>query len=167
MLKVIKKSRIFFALLCVVCLLCGTLGGCKEQEPTGKFYDLEEAYNNGWLLQEDLKNIAYYFHTYTNQEEKNDIAFLAKPKIPGYLDNQTVKKIKMSYLNSVLNLKDGSCDRVDIYYYYGVYGDCITVGITDDYNVYDKVVLPEYEVGEVVFYRFSISDIRIWREKNN
>lgn len=44
-------------------------------------------------------------------------------------------------------------------------GKGIAVGITDNYNSYDLLIIPEYKIGDITFYNFALSDIRIWRGK--
>ncbi len=52
-----KKKFVIVGLIMVMCL--GILGGCSSD--IGTFYTLSESYENGWLTQNDLQNIAYYY----------------------------------------------------------------------------------------------------------
>ncbi len=143
--------------------------GCAPEkrysESVGSFSSLEEAYENGWLTQDDLKNIAYYFHAGNGETEHLGKAFVPDPKMPESLDEETQYKIKRTYLNEVIDMPDGSFDRVVMYDYFGTYNDNVVVCISDTYHGYDYVIEPEHEIGGDGFYEYCSEILCVWREK--
>lgn len=161
-----KKILIILSAILAAVLLCCGIVGCTSQ-PDGTFYSLDEAYTNGWLSQDDLKNIAYYYHTQHGETEHIDESFTPTPKTPETLSEEVQKKIKRTYLNDVLDMPDGSLDRVIIHNYFGTYNGNIVLHISDDYNGYDYVFDPVHEIGGVSFYEYVSAFLRVWREKGN
>lgn len=166
-----RINRLMWAFLLV---LLGTVilcAGCAPEQRyaklAGSFYSLDEAYENGWLTQDDLKNIAYYFHARNGETEYIDEAFAPDPKTPESLDKKTQYKIKRTYLNEIIDMSDGSFDRVDIYDYFGTYNDNIVVYISDTYHAYDYVIEEEHVIGGVCFYDYCSAVLRVWREEVN
>ncbi len=167
-----KKINYFFYMIAVTLLGAAMLcTGCAPEqrysESVGGFYSLDEAYENGLLTQDDLKNIAYYFHARNGDTEYIDEAFAPDPKTPEALDQKTQYQIKRTYLNEVIDMPDGSFDQVVIYDYFGTYNDSIVVYISDTYHAYDYVIEPEHEIGGVCFYDYCSAVLQVWREKNN
>lgn len=152
------------ATLSLVFVLAGA--GCSPEETyarsEGVFYSLEEAYEDGRLTQDDLKNIAYYYHE-AQEADLLDETFTSSPKDPETLSAVTEYKIKRTYLNDVIGMEDGSFEHVFIYGYYGTYGGNVVVAVTDDYHGYDYVIEPQYDVGGVTFYRYVAAYLRVWR----
>ena len=132
----------------------------EEYVSIGAFYTLEEAYENDWLSQSDLLNIAFYYQGSENED------FQPTPKDPEALSKEQILEIKKTYLCDVLKISDGDVEKINLYKYYGTYNGMIAVGVTDTYYLYDIIVNPEYEIGGVVFYNFCSSDIRLWWAKD-
>ena len=131
------------ASLVVAALCAGCTPEQRYSESVGEFYTLDEAYENGWLTQVDLKNIAYYYHTRYGETEHIDQSFVPTPKTPETLDN------------------------IDISQYYGTYNGCVVIGIVSDYLLIDPLLYPEYVIGEVSFFDYVPSAIGVWREGEN
>ena len=152
----------------VAAALCA---GCTPEqrysESVGEFYTLDEAYENGWLMQGDLKNIAYYYHTRYGETEHIDQSFVPTPKTPETLNEETQNKIKRTYLDEVAMVPDGTFDNIDISQYYGTYNGCVVIGIVSDYLLIDPLLYPEYVIGEVSFFDYVPSAIGVWREGEN
>lgn len=156
-----KKKVLSMFLACIFCLCgLGMLAGCGEL-PTGSFYDLDEAYEMGFLTQNDLKNIAYYYHTRNGDTEHVDPTFTPSPKNPETLDEKTQRAIKQDYLNKVIDMPDGSIDHVFIYYYYGTYNGNIVIHVTDDYYCYDYL-FEDVNIGGVNFYSYTAAYLQVW-----
>ena len=140
----LKAKKAFIALLLGIVMLFG-VAGCnkKSQESTGTFYTLQEAYENGWLTQENLKNIAYYHN--------NGIPY------PESLSNNIAKSIKKSWAKK---LKDDNTNQatditeemVVIEEYYGTYDECVII-IVDRFDAnYPGIYAPyTIEIGNVIF----------------
>lgn len=140
----------------VICLLmvatytfCGCTIGFKGYEVT----DLETAYEKGYITQEDLKSIAYYYNNYYNTEPPEpDFELIPKKK----LSKQTIKKLKTTYLIKS-GFKDGqhsdvTVDNIDIFLYYGTYNNYAVVWMRDNVIGFDPAFWKEKEIGGVVFY---------------
>ena len=127
--------------------------------PTGTFYKLKEAYDNGLLTKNDLTEIAYYYqgNDIANEQNREEISL-------DVLSARKSRKIKRTYKTQILNKRWLSNSYIALYAYYGTYNGAVAVGITDDYNDYDLFFYEEYEVGGVIFYNFSETYIRIWIE---
>ena len=114
--------------------------GCNTVK--GTFYTLQEAYDNGWLTQENLQTIANYHHD-------NSISY------PESLSDNIAKSIKRSWAKK---LKDDNPEtditeeKVNIVNYYGTYNECVAV-IVDRSDVdYPAVYAPvTIEIGGVSF----------------
>ncbi len=163
------RRRVFLsgaaATLSLVFVLAGA--GCSPEQTyarsEGVFYSLEEAYEDGRLSQDDLKNIAYCYHISQDAEDRTEETFEPSPKDPETLSAVTEYKIKRTYLNDVIGMEDGSFEHVFIYGYYGTYDGNVVVAVTDDYHGYDYVIEPQYDVGGVTFYRYVAAYLRVWR----
>lgn len=148
-------KRIF--MLLIVMLFGMELFGCKEEEgQMGKFYNLQEAYEQKLLSKDDLENIAYYYNRLDNNE------FQPRPKNPPYINKNDERIIKKVYLKEIINEPAKSIEEVNIYDYYGTYNECIVIGITDSYNVYDYVIKEEYVLDGISFYNFHEAAIRVF-----
>ncbi len=164
-----KIAKIFACLTAIVLpLSAGLCTGCSPEQryskSVGSFYSLDEAYENGWLTQNDLKNIAYYYHTRHGETDHVDETFIPNPKTPESLEEDIQYKIKRTYLNKIIDMPNGSFDRVAIYDYFGTYNGNIIVYISDTYHAYDYVFEQEYEIGGVCFYDYCSAFLRVWRE---
>lgn len=161
------KRRVMLSGAAAVSLVFVLAGaGCSPEQTyarsEGGFYSLEEAYENGWLTQDDLKNIAYYYHD-AQEVDVSDETFAPSPKDPETLSAETEYKIKRTYLNDVIGKEDGSFEHVFIYGYYGTYDGNVVIAISDDYHGYDYVAEPQYNVGGVTFYQYIAAYLRVWR----
>ena len=141
----------------VVMITSVFLSSCTSNKEVGAFYTLREAYSKGVLTNSDLTQIAEYYHDRYSANKQNNLSV-------NLLGEQTKKQIKQSYLVNILKDETLSDTYVTIYAYYGTYNGAIAVGITDNYNVYDVITIEEYEVGDVIFYNYAESDIRVWVE---
>ena len=154
------KKKIGCVLLsAIMAFIVFGLVSCADNAETkdrfGKFYTLQEAYNRELLTDSDLIKIAGYY--------QGDVLGNKKDLLPiNLLHEKTRNQIVKCYLLNIINDSNVSNEYVNIYAYYGTYNGAIAVGITDIYNVYDKLIIPEYKVGDVIFYNYAESDIRIW-----
>ena len=66
-------------------------------EKKGTFYTLQEAYDNGWLNQEQLLSIAYYHQGTEGNEELMGENYTPIPKTPDMLSEELELEIKQKY----------------------------------------------------------------------
>lgn len=165
--KVKYGSSLFvMAIMGTVMLCTGCAPERRYSESVGSFYSLDEAYENGLLTGDDLKNIAYYFHSRNGETENTDEVFTPNPKMPESLEQKIQYKIKRTYLNEIINMPNGAFDQVIIYDYFGTYNDSIVVYISDTYYAYDYVTEAQHEIGDVCFHDYCSAVLRVWREKS-
>lgn len=145
-------------------LLSFLLVGCEspEEDPVGTFYSLKEAYNNGVLTQNDLKNIAYYLN-----DNSDDDTFVPAPLSPVYLSDELENNIKMTAVYGLHTRAENSkpeatIDDVTIIGYYGTYNDYIAVRLNDNFSDYPDVVY-EMEIDGVTFI-YSGANVTIWHQ---
>ena len=148
-----NKIKLLGIMTIMMFILCSC--SCNFNDEYGTFYTLRDAYSKGLLNDEDLIEIASYYQDEELTNKNDSLAI-------NLLDEKTQKQIKKSYLLNIINDITVSDEYVNIYAYYGTYNSAIAVGITDTYNVYDKLIIPEYRVGDVILYNYAESDIRIW-----
>ena len=165
-----KKIKILVFVSAGAVLLSAAVCGCgraqndgekkEEYVSQGQLYSVEEAYENGLINSEDLRDIAYYYHSARNKIY--DEGYVPNPKNPEFLDEETEKQIKITYLIDVIKMPELELDYIDLDDYYGAYRENIAVGIGDHYFGYDILIEPEYEIGGITFYEFSTAAICIW-----
>lgn len=155
------KERLSIVLVGIMAFIAFGLVSCGDKADTknefGEFYTLQEAYSRGLLTDNDLIEIADYYQGEDLMDKKDSLSI-------NLLDGETKQQIVKCYLLNVINDINISEKYVNIYAYYGTYNSAVAVGITDTYNVYDKVIIAEYRVGDVTLYNYAESDIRIWVE---
>lgn len=158
-----KKPIFALAAVMLTALLCS---GCAPEQrfshSEGSILSLDEAYAEGCLTGSDLQSIAYYYHTRFGESEQAG-SFTSAPKTPASLAEETICRIKRTYLDEVANVPDGSFDRVYLDNYFGTYGGCAVVGLRSDYIAIDPLLYPEYTVGGVTFYDYDPSAVSVWR----
>ena len=101
-----------------------------EKSGLGTFHSLQDAYDNGWLNQEQLLSIAYHSGNRDSNEELMGENYTPIPKTPETLDAETDLEIKQAYLYIMktdrAEYKDLTLDNV-IMSYYGTYDECIVL----------------------------------------
>ena len=161
-----KKAIKFLTLLLVGIVMVFGIAGCKEKA-SGEVYSVKEAYDNGWLTQEDLMSIAYYLNGgRADNEEIISENYEPLPKTPDVLSDETEYKIKSAAAaeyREKYHIKDAKAKGFTITAYYGTYGDCVAVMTEDVYSGAATVVWTDMIAGVSFLYSSGIS-IQIWRE---
>lgn len=127
----IKKLICFFVLLTILF----SFTACAPQK-RGEFYTLQEAYDQGLLTVDDLKNIAYHLNG-----ESPDESFVPTPKNPQTLSAATEKAIKETkaydYRNDTISpKKDVKPNGFRIVKYLGTYNNSLAIMIESNYYVH-------------------------------
>lgn len=148
-----KNVAIFVLAALMLLSICVMAAGCSddkkqtEDEPTGTFYSLQEAYNAKLLTTEDLQTIADYYN--------NDITY------PGSLSEKTKQEIKTAHLNKITeDYPEATIDNVGVTYY-GTYNTCVIVEINLSCVIGDPLYYHEYVIGDVFFYNFTPA-LQVW-----
>ena len=133
----------------------------------GKFYTLQEAYDNGWLTQADLMSIAYYHNGgRAHNEEIMSEDYAPAPKSPEVLSKWTESRIKRAaakeYRGREYKIKDAKARGFTITAYYGTYGDCVAIMMKDKYTGEPAVVWTDVVAGVNIYYG-SGRTIKVWR----
>lgn len=167
-----KLLSITTVLMMGLCLFCGCNEideGFKEPEIEDKpFYTLTEAYNYGWLTQEDLKSIAYYHNGgRAHNEEIMSDTYEPMPKTPEVLNEETTLAINeayydmhasQSYDHTIISIEDVG------FIYYGTYHDCVVIKIGYKGMAVSEAVREEKIGGVTVFYP-ELWFLSVWRQK--
>ncbi|MDE5600874.1 MAG: hypothetical protein K2J16_00045 [Clostridia bacterium] len=163
------KMKFLSRILClglVVSMALGILCACDKDddfrnpqngEPTlGEFYDLQTAYDNGWLSKGDLRNIAYH---YADDAQKK--GFKPTPKNPDMLSEETALAIKESYIKPYQESRpDSNANDVPIDGYYGTYNGLVAVYIRYG-GAY--CVVTEKNIGGIEFVFPDSHEILVWK----
>ena len=140
------KKLIILGLMLAMIL---SFAACAPQKK-GEFYTLQEAYDQGLLTVDDLKNIAYY-----QNGESPDENFVPTAKNPEILSSKTENAIKESrayyYRNMEIGaIEDAKSSGYRIVNYLGTYNSSVAVMI-EDYMVVYTCALWEEEIEGVTF----------------
>jgi len=160
----------------VLAMALSLFSACEPPESQGAFYSLQEAYDNGWLTQEDLRSIAYYHHggkkaVKDNLEHKlvwmdEEEGYTPIPITPEVLDAETEKQIKQTRVNERHDEGNKSKAKdISIVEYYGVYNGCIAVMLTERGYRYERILNGNI-VNDIRFLYGTVNQILIWKEKS-
>ena len=138
-------------------------GGCGDEpvEVRGKLYTMEQAYENGWLNEDDLKSIACEDYDYRFRYEENPYSgmFTSTEK----LDKKIEAEIKQAFLKQVIRSRTMTREQVSISKYYGTYSGNIVVQLYGEGVCFDHYIEPVAEVGGVIFKDYWEGDFRVYR----
>ena len=156
-------KRLLAILLTLTTLGCLGLSGCKKRQAIGKFYTLQEAYEQGFLSENDLKNIAYYNNGgRANNEDKIEEDFIPEPLNPKSIPADIQKNIKSDYIYYNEKLDNKTKDsEVKIDDYYGEYNNCYVVILHGPFGY--LTVVNEFSVNGYN-YSYTQSEFMVWRK---
>lgn len=153
-----SKKLICLGVALVMCL--GLLFGCKttngEEKPTGKFYTLQEAYDQGLLTAQDLQGIANYHANGTSPTGE------LSTEIANTIKKLAAKNMRESELTPV---EDAKAADFSIIRYYGTYNDSVAIMVNDPYHDYPAVELDINEtIAGVLFHYTNPNRIIVWKQ---
>ena len=120
------------------------------EEELGKFYSLQEAYDNGWLTREELLSIAYYYQGKYLNEELMPEDYLPITKNPEVLSEEIQLEIRQTFYERYVKGGTYTLDDVEIQAYCGKYGEYIAVKIESLFSTTGNIV--ERVINGVTFY---------------
>lgn len=126
------------------CAPDGGTNGNQNADNGGEFYTLREAYNYGYLTQNDLKGIAYYVN---NGETHSELS-----------EDYIVNSIKESAAKAMREREiqpnaDAKAEGFTIVGYYGNYSSYYVVRVSNEYDLFPTDVPNEWEeIGGVDFH---------------
>ena len=167
MKKTVKIFLLLFVGILTIIGVAGCNGDTNKEISTGAFYSLQEAYDNGWLTQEDLKSIAYYQSGgRSGNKDIMDEDYRPMPKRPAELDDETKLAIKQAYYKRQFPDEDWSNVSPEPFYpYYGCYHKCVVISFP---LFYDSMMMPEIsmdvEIGGVKFWYSDSVYLCVWRQ---
>ena len=156
-----KKALRFLILFLVGIIMVLGIVGCNgkpnKEIPTGPFYSLQWAYDQRWLTKENLQEIASY--------QSSSMQY------PESLNDETAKLIKKDFAKKQADRfpeKEITEEMVDIWKYYGTYGDCVVVKLDLAGTIYPDIVYPDntIEIGGATFYIGPGPSIVVWKNEN-
>jgi len=141
----------------------GVVNGGNPVEQ-GAFYRLAEAYANGWLSHNDLKNISYRFHNGEVVFNGQSIDFT--PSAKTQLSESIEAVIKQDFLELIVSdgigAEDLTTDDVIVLTYLGTYNGNVAIMLSAADIDYLPVMNDE-NIGGVLFSYGNSNFIRIWR----
>jgi uncharacterized coiled-coil protein SlyX len=132
--------------------------------PKGAFCFLQTAYDNGWLTEEEVAQIAYRYNESGINEEMYDYIH-----DPSHIDEFLLYSIKKAYIEyekeeypeserTMDDLRFGKC--------YGQYGNCIVLCLETDVvagvPMRDSYITKDEKIANSVFKSFHKSFIYVW-----
>lgn len=145
----------------------------KHPLPAGEIFSLKEGYARGWILKEDLLNIAYQYDNRANQlgnslNNYDDISPIQYSK--NQLDDDIALKIRETVAYDLRNNasnpdKEATPDNITIVDYYGKYNVFYVVSYNTDHDVYSEV-LQEEQIGGVKIAFPSSARPVLWKFRN-
>ena len=157
-------KKLLAILLTLTTLACLGLGGCKKRQAIGKFYTLQESFDQGFLTENDLKSIAYYNNGgRENNEDKIEEDFVPQPLNPKTIPADIQKSIKSDYIYYNEKLDNKTKDsEVKIDDYYGEYNNCYVAILHGPFAYF--AVVNEFSVNGYN-YSYTQSEFMVWRKK--
>lgn len=159
----LRKNIIYIVLIIILCFftMCSCNIGDDFRNPingepeAGKFYSLQEAFDNGWLSRGDLRNIAY--HRTGDGQRKG---FKPTPKNPETLSAETESAIKEYWAEQ--HMDDEFYSQIISLSYYGKYNGLIVAFIKTGAQAFCVIV--EEEIGGIKFqYPDGTHKIYVWK----
>ncbi len=134
-----------------------------RKQPMGKLYTLQEAFNQGFITENDLKSIAYY----NNGGRKNNEDKIAEDFVPQPLNPETIpadiqKYVKSDYIyynDKLENTEDIS--KVKINRYYGNYNGAYVLTLCGPFDYI--AVINDFSVDGYNFY-YTQEEFMVWRK---
>ena len=157
-----KLLSVLISLISIICLAFA-FGGCDNEtaEVKGQFYTMEEAYENHWLDEGDLKSIACCYYENDLRYEENPYSGMFTSTVE--LSEKMETDIKQAFLEQVVRLSEEYKDDVSIKRYFGTYNGNIVVRMYCEGVCIDHYIEPEAEVGGVIFKEYWEGDFRVYR----
>ena len=158
-------KRLLAILLTLTTLGCLGLSGCKKRQAIGKFYTLQEACEQGFLTEEDVKAIAFYHGGREANVDKFEEDYAPTPKNPAQIPAKIQNNIKSDYIFYFLKeSKKAKESMIKIEKYYGYYNGCYVVVI--DHSVPGYGHNEGIMTVEIMGYKFTYNwkGIEVWRK---
>ena len=115
----------------------------KDETPAADVYGflyLNEAYDYGYLTQEDLLSLSYYYQSPDLNKELMGDEFVPKPSEMETLDEETEKEVVAALLEKT------GWEYTSITVYWGTYNGCVIVWYSDPWIHFTEYDTPIYAV---------------------
>lgn len=159
-------KKLVLVLLSIISVICvaSMFSGCGEDEieVRGQYYTMEQACENGWFSEEDIKSIACAYYDYGFGYEENP--YYGMFTSTEELSERTEKELKLAYpefLDQRFGVSGIAVDDVNIYKCYGIYNKNVVISIGARGVFIDPAPPEDEDFGGVIFknfygYRFII-----------
>ncbi len=163
----------------IMTLIAFSMFACSNNDSVnaeGEFYTLTEAYAQGLLTEQDIKNIAYYYaQNHSGSVEGLNEKFIPNPKNPKELSVENIINIRTAYITKFIEpykteREEIDIERVSLSGYYGTYNGCVSFTMSNSYFVYPDGALSDIDghnheiVAGITFnYRYPSDEIVIWK----
>ncbi len=158
-------KRLLAILLTLTTLGCLGLSGCKKRQAIGKFYTLQEACEQGFLTEEDVKAIAFYHGGREANADKFEEDYVPISKNPEQIPAKIQNDIKSDYIYYFLKeSKNAKESMIKIEEYYGSYNGYYVAVI--GHNVPGTNHHTGIMTKEIMGYKFTYDwkGIEVWRK---
>ncbi|MDE6285286.1 MAG: hypothetical protein K2M17_06025 [Bacilli bacterium] len=166
MKRILQKSLII-AVISVLALSAVLLCACNNNrdyrnprngEPEyGVLYSFLKAFENGWISENDLQNMAYY-HTGEVQRK----GFKPTPKYPETLSEENELAIRQAFFDKYCDEDNRTVDNVQIKAYLGSYDGLVAVKIY--HSLFSNADWGTEElIGGVVFSYYKQEEMVLWK----
>ncbi|MGN1104201.1 MAG: hypothetical protein ACI4QI_04920 [Candidatus Coproplasma sp.] len=150
-----KKGFAFGLLIISLLITIFCFGGCNKS--CGKFFSLDEAYEQGLISVEQLQEIADYHN------DGKDCPTLLDDKIANAIKETAAADLVAELKYHGNNSEIVKPDYFSILHYYGNYNSCYAVMIYNPFVDYAAVVVDEWvDVGGIQFHLTRHESIQIW-----
>ena len=162
-----KISCFLIALVIGIMVAFGAVACAPTSAPFPEkpgFYNLYEAYTNGWLTKDDLMSIAYYHNGRRGNEGIMPENYTPKPKTPEVLSDEMHLAIRQTFWDERFiesNPYNITVNDILIMEYYGCYNRCVAVMIEWDDDTHSHIIIKD-NIGGINFYYNDAIRISIW-----
>ena len=175
-----KILSILLALISVISIAFA-FGGCGENQTSGqknetnsgdnqtgelteedseKLYTLKEAYDKGWLNEENLKSIACCLYDLRKYEENPYSGMYNGPTEE--LNQEVKNEISRVYINQFIQGDKASIDNVIVKKYFGIFSDNVVLSLGYNFVCMDPITYEEFKIGGVIFKDFWQLEVLVY-----
>lgn len=145
-------------------------------EQKGEFYTLGQAYEQGLLSIEDIKNVAYYQNTLLGIDNALEEGLIQEDYVPlplnpeklSYADELTIREsAAYDYRNAQDSFvyQDAAPEDFIIEKYYGTYNGCVVIMMQNKNQAFTDALWSEV-IEDVIIQYLNGNSIRVWKANN-
>lgn len=146
----LKKFFSWSLALMALLLFCG----CDKN--VGKIYSLEESFELGLIMHEQLQDIA------NNHNDNKDLSELLPNNITKAIKETAAYELRNSAISPI---REAKAKDFVVLKYYGVYNNCYIIMLNNPYSDAPAEIVDEWaEIDGVLIHYKSFNKIKVWKE---